>query len=175
MTPLFIETNRLIISEFTEDMCEAVHKNSLDDATREFVPDEVFETAADALATIRHLTECYNVSDAPKVYPISLKTGEHIGYVQAVPFDDALWEVGYKIAEQHRGNYYAAEAVTAFLPVIMPNLNLAEIIGICQATNLASISVLERCGFVFIGEKSVLYYGEPHKIRKYKYNLINGV
>ena len=46
---LFIETERLIITEFDESMAEDVHKNSLDEDVRRFVPDEVFETVEDAL------------------------------------------------------------------------------------------------------------------------------
>ena len=39
-----IETARLLITEFTMDMAQAVHLNSLDEDNRRFVPDEVFET-----------------------------------------------------------------------------------------------------------------------------------
>ena len=39
-----IETEWLTITEFTLDMAEDVHKNSLDEDNRRFVPDEVFET-----------------------------------------------------------------------------------------------------------------------------------
>ena len=45
MTPIEkIETPRLLITQFRMDMAEAVHLNSLDTDTRQFVPDEVFET-----------------------------------------------------------------------------------------------------------------------------------
>ena len=43
-----IQTERLIICEFTPDMAEAVHLNSLDEDNRRFVPDEVFETVEEA-------------------------------------------------------------------------------------------------------------------------------
>ena len=39
-----IETKRLLITEFDMSMAETVHKNSLDEDNRRFVPDEVFET-----------------------------------------------------------------------------------------------------------------------------------
>ena len=39
-----LETERLIITEFAPDMAYDVHRNSLDEDTRRFVPDEVFET-----------------------------------------------------------------------------------------------------------------------------------
>lgn len=47
--PMRIETNRLIITDFTMDMAQAVHRNSLDEDNRRFVPDEVFETVEESL------------------------------------------------------------------------------------------------------------------------------
>ena len=44
-----LETERLVITEFATDMAKAVHENSLDEDTRRFLPDEVFETVEDAL------------------------------------------------------------------------------------------------------------------------------
>ena len=65
-----IETERLIITEFTPDMAEAVHENSLDDDNRRFVPDEVFETVEDAAETIEFLMSQYGGSEGPFVYPV---------------------------------------------------------------------------------------------------------
>ena len=50
-----IETERLIITEFTPDMARAVHENSLDEDNRRFVPDEVFETVEEAAETVAFL------------------------------------------------------------------------------------------------------------------------
>ena len=47
-----IETERIIITEFDLSMAESVHKNSLDEDNRQFVPDEVFETVEEAKETI---------------------------------------------------------------------------------------------------------------------------
>ena len=52
-------------------------------------------------------------------FPVTLKDGTYIGYVQSVPFDDDTWEIGYHIDENYTNQGYATEAVTAFLPVIM--------------------------------------------------------
>ena len=54
-----LETERLIITEFDLSMAESVHKNSLDDDTRKFVPDEVFETVEDAKETLEFLISVY--------------------------------------------------------------------------------------------------------------------
>ena len=65
-----IETDRLIITEFTMDMAQAVHENSLDEDNRRFVPDEVFETLEEARETIEFLISVYGTNDGPQVHPV---------------------------------------------------------------------------------------------------------
>jgi RimJ/RimL family protein N-acetyltransferase len=166
-----IETNRLIITRFTMDMAEAVHLNSLDEDNRRFVPDEVFETVEEAADTVEFLMGVYENGDGPLVYPVLLKDGTYIGYVQAVPFDDGTWEIGYHIGENYTRKGYATEAVQAFLPVIMPKLGLERIKGICLADNKASVKVMERCGFVKEFEGVGPYQGAERPTCRYYYAL----
>ena len=164
------KTERLIIAEFTMDMAEAVHLNSLDEDNRRFVPDEVFETVEEAADTVGFLMSVYENGEGPLVYPVLLKDGTYIGYVQAVPFDDGTWEVGYHIGSNYTRQGYAAEAVKAFLAVIMPKLGISQISGICLVENKASVKVMERCGFIKEFEGVGLYQGEERNICKYVRN-----
>ena len=141
------------ITEFTPDMAQAVHENSLDEDNRRFVPDEVFETVEDAAETIDFLASRYGGSDGPFVYPVLLKDGTNIGYVQAVPLG------------------YATEAVKAFLPVIMKRIGLAKMAGICLAENIASQKVMEKCGFVLAFRGIDSYQGEPREICRYWFEV----
>lgn len=166
-----IETDRLIITKFTMDMAQAVHLNSLDEDNRRFVPDEVFETVEEAAETVEFLMGVYENGDGPLVYPVLLKDGTYIGYVQAVPFDDGTWEVGYHIGADYTKQGYATEAVRAFLPVIMPKLGIDRIAGICLADNKGSVKVMERCGFVKEYEGPGLYQGQERNICRYFYAL----
>lgn len=166
-----IETERLIITEFTMDMAEAVHLNSLDEDNRRFVPDEVFETVEDAADTVSFLMGVYENGDGPLVYPALLKDGTYIGYVQAVPFDDGTWEIGYHIGGNFTKQGYATEMVQAFLPVIMPKLGLDFIWGICLAENKASVKVMEKCGFVKEFEGVGPYQGAERPICRFRYTL----
>lgn len=168
-----IETERLVITEFTADMAQAVHLNSLDADNRRFVPDEVFETVEEAAETVAFLMDVYEKVDGPLVYPVLLKDSTYIGYVQAVPFEDGTWEVGYHIGGNYTGQGYATEAVKAFLPVILPKLGISQIAGICLAENRASAKVMERCGFVKEFEGIGPYQGENREICKFYYNLTN--
>ena len=166
-----IETNRLLITEFTMDMAEAVHLNSLDEDNRRFVPDEVFETVEAAAETVEFLMGVYENGNGPLVYPVTLKDGTYIGYVQAVLFDDGRWELGYHIGGNYTKQGYATEAATAFLPVIMKQIGITEMTGICLADNKASAKVMERCGFIKLYEGIGNYQGEKRKICKFVYYL----
>lgn len=166
-----IETKRLTITKFTMDMAEAVHKESLDEDNRRFVPDEVFETVEEAAETVEFLMGVYENGNGPLVYPVTLKDGTYIGYVQAVPFDDGTWEIGYHIGKNYTKQGYATEAVNAFLPVIMKQIGITEMRGICLAENLSSVKVMERCGFAKLYEGIGNYQGEQREICRFVYYL----
>lgn len=168
MEHLNIITDRLIITEFNENMAEIVHLNSLDEDNRKFVPDEVFESIEKAQDTIMALIECYKGKNGPFVYPILLKNGENIGYVQAVPLNDE-WEVGYHIAKNHTRNGYASEALKAFLPIIMKQIGIEYIWGICRGDNIASRRVLEKCSFSLEHNGIEKYKNYNHEICRYLY------
>lgn len=166
-----IQTERLIITEFTMDMCHAVHENSLDEDNRRFVPDEVFETPEEAADTVSFLMGCYSSGEGPLVYPVLLRNGTYIGYVQAIPLDEGDWEIGFHIGSRYTRNGYCTEAVKAFLPVIMPKLGISRILGICLLENKASVKVLERCGFEKEFEGVGSYQGEQRTILHAVYSI----
>ena len=161
-----IETERLIITEFDLSMAEDVHKNSLDEDNRRFVPDEVFETVEDAKETIEFLMGCYETGDGPLVYPALLKDGTNIGYVQLVPIDEGF-EVGYHIAKEYTGNGYATEALKALLEYAATMKKLERVYGICLSENVASKKVLEKCGFTKEFEGEGDYQGRKKEIAVY--------
>ena len=162
-----IETPRLLIADFRSDMAKAVHLGSLDEDTRRFLPDEVFETEAIAAEVIADLMECYGGTEGPFVHPM-LADGVYAGYVQLVPIESG-WEIGYHVVKDMTGRGYATEAVQAFLPVMMDRLSLTQVAGICDAENTASIRVLEKCGFARVYEGEALYHGEMKPVVKMIY------
>lgn len=162
-----IKTLRLTITRFTLDMAQTVYENSQGDDTRRFVPDEVYNSVEEAHEAIEFLMSRYDSTDGPFVYPIITNdSGENIGYIQLCKLDDGTWEIGYHIAKEFTGKGYATEAVKAFLPAMAQKLNLSEIYGICLAENLASMRVLEKCGFTQIYQGSGNYQGKENKIIK---------
>lgn len=168
---MHIETARLLIVPFTMDMAKDVHLNSLDENTCRFLPDEVFETVEEAADTLSFLMSVYENGDGPYVYPFTDKNGSCMGYVQAVPMDDDDWEIGYHTGGKFANQGYATEAVRAFLPVIMQRLGISRIHGVCLAENIASLRVLEKCGFVKTFEGTGEYQGRTTQIVKYVFTL----
>lgn len=161
-----LETERLIVTEFDLTMAESVHKNSLDEDNRRFVPDEVFETVEEAAETIEFLMGCYESGEGPLVYPVLLKNGTNIGYVQLVPLEEGF-EVGYHIAKEFTGAGYATEALQVLLEFARAEKNLDKVYGICVSENAASRKVLEKCGFEKEYEGAGEYQGNPADIAIY--------
>lgn len=165
-----IETERLIITKFDLAMAESVHKNSLDEDNRRFVPDEVFETVEDARETIEFLMTVYESGDGPLVYPVLLADGTNVGYVQLVPIEEG-YEVGYHIGGKYTKRGYATEALKVILPAIMEKVGIEKVYGICVSENIASKKVMEKCGFQKEYEGMGLYQGANRQIVKYVYRF----
>ena len=164
---MILETERLIITEFTLDMAQVVQENSVDEDNKRFVPDEVWETVEEAEETLKFLILQYDSFDGPLVYPILVKgTMDNIGYVQLCPIGNGNWEIGYHIAKKYTGKGYATEAVKAFLPVIAKRAGISEIYGICLAENAASLAVMRKCGFENVFTGIGLYQGAEREIVK---------
>lgn len=164
---MLIETGRLIITEFTMDMAQAVQENSVDEDNKRFVPDEVWESVEEVEETLEFLISQYGSFEGPLVYPVILKeTRDNIGYVQLCPIENDNWEVGYHIGKKYTGNGYATEAVKAFLPVIAEQAGISEVYGICLVENVASIAVMRKCGFVNVFSGIDKYQGVDREIVK---------
>ena len=129
----------------------------------------MFETVGDAAETIDFLMSQYGGCEGPLVYPVLRRDGENIGYVQAVPLGDGVWEIGYHIGARYTGHGYATEAVKAFLPVIMERIGISEMAGVCLAENIASLKVMEKCGFILKFKGIDDYQGERREICRYLY------
>ena len=169
MHKMNLQTERLLITDLREEMAEAVYRNSLDQDTRRFVPDEVFETVEEARKAIAFLMKAGRTQEGPLVCPILLKKdGSNIGYVQLCRMAEG-WEICYHVALAHAGKGYATEAVRAFVPYIMKQRKLSELYGISLAENKASCRVLEKCGFALFFSGEGLYQGKRQMVCKYRY------
>ena len=165
---MYLESPRLIIRDLDESMAKRIHLNSLDADNRRFLPDEVFESPAQALRALQYLISCYASQAGPFVYAILLKDDQQIGYIQLVKIREG-WELGFQIGQAYRHQGYASEAVKTFLPAMMDKLKIQRVYGICHQANLGSRKVMEACDFSLIYEGPDLYQGRMLPICKYLY------
>jgi RimJ/RimL family protein N-acetyltransferase len=68
------------------------------------------------------------------------------------PDGDGVVEVGYSVIPERRGLGYATEAATALVGWALAQPGVTAVLAHCDATNAASIRVLERAGFGRVGE-----------------------
>ena len=78
---MLIETERLIITEFTMDMAQIVQENSMDEDNKRFVPDEVWESVEEVEETLEFLISQYGSFEGPLVYPIIVKENNDKSYI----------------------------------------------------------------------------------------------
>ena len=141
------------------DMAAEIQRQSQDEATRRFVPDEVFDTPEAAQEAVRTLMKAYQSTDGPYVYAVLRRDGMLLGYVQLCRIEGG-WEIGYHMDEAQRGRGYASESVRAFLPAIMERLGIGQVWGVVDERNAASCRVLEKSGFTLVergGRRRYLY------------------
>ena len=163
---IIAENNNLMIVKMDESMYFDVHKNSLDEDNRRFVPDEVFETLEEAKEVVDTIIQCYENEDGPFVYAVIRKSDDaNIGYVQLVKIDEG-WEIGYHIAKVFTGQGYATEAVNIFIQYLEKNTQIDRVFGVALADNKASRRVLEKTGFKLVFEGDGPYQGADRRIIK---------
>ncbi len=99
-------------------------------------------------------------------------TGELYGTVGAGRHDDlGETEIFYSLLPEHRGHGYATEAAKAVTAWAAETYDLPYIIGTAGADNVPSHRVLERCGYEFVDERSLLVHvtGARYDFRYYRY------
>jgi RimJ/RimL family protein N-acetyltransferase len=79
---------------------------------------------------------------------IRLPSGELIGYVQASVQQDGSAAIAYELASAYWGRGLARRAVEAMVGELVRHHGVTRLVAVAKATNLRSIRLLERLGFV---------------------------
>ena len=153
-----IETDRLIIRPFIEDDLPEFEKL----LTIREVPGWVMQAgrSADFLAWQISNYQAMDIVHGCVCFGIFLKAdGTILGAVGAGEHDDLHeTEIFYNLLPAARGHGYATEAAKAVTAWALSSYKLPYIIGTAATDNPASQRVLERCGYSFIDEGSLLVH-----------------
>jgi RimJ/RimL family protein N-acetyltransferase len=148
-----VETARLLLREFCEEDAEAFYELHRDPAVTRFTGDGPITDVAHA----RTILCAFPIADYRKYgfgrWACVLKaSGQVIGFAGLKYLDDLEEvDVGYRLRPEHWGVGLATEATRAVLRYGFEQLRLAQIIGLVDPANLASVRVLEKAGLTFAG------------------------
>lgn len=94
-------------------------------------------------------------------------SGDFVGVIGVFPPENE-WgpepEVGYLLASRHHGRGLATEALAAVVAEATDRRGIPTLVGIVDEPNVASIRVLEKCGFGF---ERPYTGGDGHPYRRY--------
>ena len=150
MKPI-LETERLILREYTEDDAPEFFELNSDPEVMRYVPDKAMESVAQA----REILLNHPIADYAKYgfgrWACELKSsGEHVGFcgLKFLPELDEV-DLGFRFIPSQWGNGLATESSQAVVRYGFAQLRLNQIIGLAYPDNHASIRVLEKAGMNF--------------------------
>ncbi len=145
-----IETKRLVLYPAAREQMEAMIAAERDDELK--------------AAYAQMLDGCLRRPDLWSWYAmwmIERRDGTHVGDLCFKGLGaDGVVEIGYGIREEHQGRGYATEAVEAAVLWALRDPRVSAVEAEAEESNLASIRVLEKCGFVpngTLGEEGPRY------------------
>jgi RimJ/RimL family protein N-acetyltransferase len=100
------------------------------------------------------------------------QTGVLLGTAGAGKHDDLHeTEIFYELLPEHRGNGYAMEAVKAITNWIFENYKVPYLIATAGVDNVSSQKVLERCGYQFIDDRTLVVHieGKKYDFKYYRF------
>jgi len=167
-----LTTPRLLLRPFSLADVPKVLAMSREEGMRRWIPDQVYRDEGHAEQVVRALMAYTERAPDPAAAPYVLgiehrETGVLVGHVGLSPARDTV-EIGYAIEEPRAGQGLATEAVTAVARWALDELGLPEVLGVVAADNARSCRVLEKAGFVRIGEEIKHAEGGPSSILVYR-------
>ncbi len=176
---IFLETERLILRQLTEDDADNLFELDSDPEVVRFTPDAGKPKDYTVIQTqiIPKFFAYYEQYNGYGVWAAIEKSSQaFIGWfffrpvVQALYFDPALAnesdvEIGYRLRKAAWGKGYATEGSKALILKGFSQLGTQRVVAVALAANLASIRVLEKAGlklenrFVYegLGQEIVIY------------------
>ncbi len=142
---------RLILRRFRETDAEDIFKSYLNDDDFLYYANKTAATLEQVKETLQGIAERYNSEDYYN-WLITLKDGTVIGAVnlRADNQSDSL-QINYAVDGRHRNNGYMTEALNIVKDFAVNRINAERFCGGCEANNIASKRVMEKCGFKYEG------------------------
>jgi [ribosomal protein S5]-alanine N-acetyltransferase len=152
----YIETPRLILREFQTSDYEVLFDLDSNPEVNRFLGNKPLKTIAEAQAIVAYIQQQYEDHGIGRWAVIEKTTGNFVGW-SGLKFITTLengathfYDVGYRFMPQYWGLGYATETAKAAIKYGFETMHLTEIVGTCHEENIASRTVLEKCGLQFV-------------------------
>ena len=158
-----IETERLVIREYTMADLDKEHENNLNPELFKYMPFEPPTTTENTRQRIERMIQKQNQSPRTDYsVAVTLKGNmKLIGGCRLNKVSDIQGHIGYKLAKDYWGKGYATESAKALTHYGFNVLNLHRVYASVHPENAASIRVLEKVGMILEGRlrEDMKYHG----------------
>ena len=144
-----LETDRLILREFSEDDAEDLYRLNSDREVLRYTGDAPFLDSSSARHFLKHY-QAYNEDGYGRWAVLCKASGNFLGFC-GLRKDPATGDVdlGFRLFRKYWACGYATEAASAAMQAGFEQFGLTEIIGRAMRENLPSITVLQKLGMKY--------------------------
>lgn len=162
---IIIETERLLLRNFTSEDAELVFVLNQDPAVTRYTGDPVRDTAHAQQILEQIILPQYALYNHGRWAVLIKEDLEFIGWcgLKTRPERNEI-DLGYRFMQKTWGKGYATEAAYASLQYGFQKLGIARIVGRAMPENAPSVRVLEKCNMQYIGDEEV----DGHMARTYE-------
>lgn len=153
MSKWAIQTERLGLRPFQLTDAEAFFLLNNNKEVIQYTGDPSFESVAHAHAFIAGY-HAYQETGMGRWAVVDRETEAFIGFCGLKKHADGEVDLGYRFYKEVWGKGYATESSLACIDYAFTHLGLPSLIGRVAKQNLASIRVLEKCGFILESEQT---------------------
>lgn len=153
----FFETERLRIRKFAVKDAQRLYEIHLEENVKTWIPNESYADIEETQRAIDFYIGCVTKRQLPYVLAVELKeTGELIGDtgINEVEGKSSQVEIGYVICNKYCGKGLATELLNAMTEFVVSFLGTDVLYARVMRGNEASLRVLEKNGYVFVGEET---------------------
>ena len=158
---ILLETDRLILRQFTVDDVEYIFKLHNDIEVMRYIPhkDPLNVPMESCEKFINWCIDEYDKKPGFGLFAVIIKdTGKFIGWNEINHLDNTEEvEIGYRYLKPFWGYGYATETSLALINYGFNTLNLSKLVGVAMPDNKASTRVLEKVGMKYKEVRK--YYG----------------
>ena len=177
---IYIETERLILREFTLNDVEKLHSICSQPYILKWMPDWK-RTVAERKEWISWVQNNYlkvTKNVAKIMIAVTLKSNKQligmVGIGNKEEVNNEI-EIAYFISENYINKGYISEASKAMTEWAFTNLKLDYLIAIVEPDNISSQRVVEKCGFTKQNTKMILNSGDTEEKPFYYYRIYNKI